>query len=169
VHVLRSKGGTSIAVPRMVGGNAVAMNYEIGTEPALIKAYREGGGSPPAVSGDTIYSRAPRGPSSSELATATEAWLKQHAPEVLDSKVEALFRTKDWLIVWTPPYCPKFQPIELVWGAGKQRAATMWYYGRDLEVVRHHLRLGFYGAATGAATRGRRSTLRGAGRRRRAR
>ena len=25
----------------------------------------------------------------------------------------------------------------------------MWYHGRDLEVVRHHLRLGFYGGSDG--------------------
>ena len=35
-------------------------------------------------------------------------------PEALDSKVEFIFRSKGWKIIWTPPYYPKFQPIELV-------------------------------------------------------
>ena len=52
-------------------------------------------------------------------------------------------------IVWTPPYSPKFQPIELVWGAAKQRAAGMYHPGRDLKTTRLHLRMGFYGGEDG--------------------
>ena len=67
----------------------------------------------------------PRGPFSDGPAAATNGWPKPNKPEVLDSKVEKAFRERGWLIVWTPPYCPKFQPIELVWGAGKERASGM--------------------------------------------
>ena len=70
---------------------------------------------------------------------------KASHPEVLDSKVERIFREKGWEIIWTPPYCPKFQPIELVWGVGKQRAGTLYFKGRDLKTTREHLRRGFYG------------------------
>jgi len=66
-------------------------------------------------------------------------------PEALDSKVEALFREKQWEIIWTPPYCPKFQPIELVWGVGKQRAGTLYKPKRTLDSTRRHLRRGWYG------------------------
>ena len=84
-----------------------------------------GGGRPPAADLTGIYARFPTGPSSDELAAGTTAWLKANKPGVLDSKVEKAFREREWLIVWTPPYCPKFQPIELVWGAGKERASGM--------------------------------------------
>ena len=46
--------------------------------------------------------------------------------------------------MWTPPYCPKFQPIELVSGVGKQRASGMWFPNRDLATTRLYLRMGFY-------------------------
>ena len=50
-------------------------------------------------------------------------------------------------IIWTPPYAPKFQPIELVWGVGKQRAGCMYFKGRDLATTRAHLRIGWYGGS----------------------
>ena len=56
------------------------------------------------------------GPTSEELAAATIKWLKTFKPVALESKVEVLFREEQWEIIWTPPYFPKFQPIELVWG-----------------------------------------------------
>jgi len=95
----------------------------------------------------TVYARAPDGPSSLELAKAAKIWFKAHKPEVLYSKVEAMFAEKEWKIVWTPPYAPKFQPIELVWGVGKQRAGCMYFKKRDLGTTREHLRIGWYGGS----------------------
>ena len=123
-------------------------------EPEDCRAHREEGAKAPA-SGEagTVYARkGPNGPSEAELAAATVAWLKANKPEALDSKVEAMFRARGYGIVWTPPYCPKFQPIELVWGAAKQRASGMYYVGRDLMTTRLHLRLGFYGGDDGQGT-----------------
>ena len=45
----------------------------------------------------------------------------------------------------TPPYCPKFQPIEPVWGAGKQRPSGIYFSNRNRATTRLHLRMGFYG------------------------
>ena len=56
-----------------------------------------------------------------------------------------MFCEKGWKIIWTPPYCPKFQPIELVWGVGKQRAGTLYFKGRDLKTNQEHPRQGWYG------------------------
>ena len=56
-----------------------------------------------------------------------------------------MFMALGWFIIWTPPYRPKFQPIELVWGVAKQRAARLWYKGRTLAMTLKHLRFGFYG------------------------
>ena len=94
----------------------------------------------------TVYCRYPRGPSTEELQVAAKGWLKANVPEALDSKVERLFRDEGWSIVWTPPYCPTFQPIEEFWGGGKQRAGIMYKPGRTLEQVKVHLRNGWYGA-----------------------
>jgi len=47
------------------------------------------------------------------------------------------------------PYCPKFQPIELAWGIGKQRTGTLHKPGRKGRCG------GTYGAAgTGMEARG---------------
>jgi hypothetical protein len=100
-----------------------------------------------------VYARGGRdGPSAVELAKAVIRICKKDHPEVLDSKVERIFREKGWKIIWTPPYCPKFQPIELVWGVGKQRAGTLYFKGRDLKTTREHLRRGWYGGR-GSGTR----------------
>ena len=66
---------------------------------------------------------------------------------MLWSKVERMFAEKGWKIIWTPPYAPKFQPIELVWGVGKQRAGCMYFKGRDLATTRAHLRIGWHGGS----------------------
>jgi hypothetical protein len=98
-------------------------------------------------------------------------WLKANKPEVLDYKVEKTFRDKGWVVIWTPPYSPKsvltaqkksafpllaqkhtrlhsqfrYQPIELAWGVGKQRAGTLYMAGRNLKLTRECLRRGWYG------------------------
>ena len=59
--------------------------------------------------------------------------------------MEKQFRAGGWEVIWTPPYCPKFQPIELVWGVGKQRAGTLYKPGRTKETTRRHLRHGWNG------------------------
>jgi len=113
----------------------------------------------------TVYARAKKtgegGPSGDELALATRAWLMANKPEALDSKVEALFREKGWEIVWTPPYCPKFQPIELVWGVGKQRAGTLYKPKRTLNSTRRHLRRGWYGGKGKGSPRFEKCNVRG--------
>jgi len=101
-----------------------------------------------AVEKGTAYANSPNGPSSTELAEFAETWLRKNHPEAVESRVEALFRKRGWCIIWTPPYCPKFQPIELVWGVGKQRAGNLYYPGRTLETTREHLRRGWYGGAS---------------------
>ena len=49
----------------------------------------------------------------------------------------------------------KFQPIELVWGAGKQRVAWGYFGSRNLEETRNQLRIGFYGGVIGEGNRER--------------
>ena len=63
----------------------------------------------------------------------------------LDSKVGRVFRKYRRRVVLTPPYCPKSQPIKLMWGVGKQRAGTLYEVGRGKMATRRHLRRGWYG------------------------
>lgn len=106
--MLRSIGCTEIKVKR--GG--IEHTFAVpATEPPQFQKHREEGGRAPAGgAAGSVYAHSPRGPSTSELEKATIAYLKARNPEVLDSKVEAIFRARGWLIVWTPPYCPKVSP-----------------------------------------------------------
>ena len=93
----------------------------------------------------TVHQKGPAGPSGPELTAVTFQYLTTHKPEAQDSKVEKQFRALGREIIWTSPYCPKFQPIEFVWGIGKQRAGTLHRAGRTREATRRHLRRGWYG------------------------
>ena len=124
------------------------MHYEVpSVEPPAWALHRDGKGKAPTTGArGTVYDRSSKvagsGPTSEELAAATIKWLKTFKPVALESKVEVLFREEQWEIIWTPPYCPKFQPIELVWGVGKQRAGTLYKQKRTLKATKRHLRRG---------------------------
>lgn len=49
---------------------------------------------------------------------------------LVESRVEEIMREEGWGILWTPPYCPKFQPIELFWRDTKNAAAQEWSHNR---------------------------------------
>uniref|UniRef100_A0A7R9ZC58 Tc1-like transposase DDE domain-containing protein n=1 Tax=Pseudictyota dubia TaxID=2749911 RepID=A0A7R9ZC58_9STRA len=48
-------------------------------------------------------------------------------------------------ILWTLPYCPDLQPIELFWAAAKNYAAQKYYSGRKVRAMIADLRDGWYG------------------------
>jgi hypothetical protein len=48
-------------------------------------------------------------------------------------------------ILWTPPYCPDLQPIELFWGIGKNWVASFHFGGRSMRQTVDSLRHGWYG------------------------
>lgn len=141
-------------------------NFEVpAVEPADIYNHRTkvpGAKAPSNGAPGSVYCRfEAENPSALELAEAVTAICKGSHPEVLDSKFEKMFRQKGWKIIWTPPYCPKFQPIELVWGVGKQRAGTLFCRGRELKTIREHLRRGFNGGKESGTKRLEPCNLRG--------
>ena len=58
---------------------------------------------------------------------------------------------RDWEIIWTPPYCPKFQPIERCWGFGKNDVALEYTSSRTIPAVARDLLNAWY-AGVGAKT-----------------
>jgi hypothetical protein len=97
-------------------------------------------------------------PNKDELHAALLAALRKHKPELLECKVEAMLKkeycnsdqplTCCW--IWTPPYCPWLQPIELFWGCGKNHAADCYKSGRTLRQAVAQLRAGWYGCDANA-------------------
>jgi transposase len=147
-HVLRKAGCTSITIER----SDCALTLSVpSTEPDAHRRHRESGERCPK-SGEpgTVYKlKGKDGASSNELYAATIDWLKANCPDALDSKVEREFRARGWKIIWTPPYAPRFQPIELVWGVAKQRVAWSYTGKRNMKQTHEQLRVGFYGGTIG--------------------
>ncbi|CAN0476883.1 unnamed protein product, partial [Ectocarpus sp. 8 AP-2014] len=52
--------------------------------------------------------------------TATREYIRLKLPEKLEERVVTFMKKKGWALIWTPPYMPSFQPIELFWQHGKQ-------------------------------------------------
>ncbi|CAB1118710.1 unnamed protein product [Ectocarpus sp. CCAP 1310/34] len=58
---------------------------------------------------------------------------------------ETYMREKGLGLIWTPPYMPTFQPIELFWQHGKHYVSIHFEKGRTMLDVWRRIRLGWYG------------------------
>ena len=56
-------------------------------------------------------------------------------PHLLDTKLMKFFRDKGWGLVFTPPYKPAFQPIELVWSQAKGYVARTYTNARTSMII----------------------------------
>ena len=80
-----------------------------------------------------------------ELKVSFVTYLQQCVPDALKCEVENLFKKNGHEILWTPPYSPDLQPIEVFWALGKNHAAYMYYDGRTMKETIRALREGWYG------------------------
>ena len=64
------------------------------------------------------------------------------------TELHIAMKEKDWMLIFTPPYRPQFQPIELVWRHGKGYAASQWSAGRSLKETYEDLCAGWYGGTS---------------------
>jgi transposase len=71
----------------------------------------------------------PRGPKREVLQKVLKGLLSTN-PRLLDTKLMKSFREKGWGLVFTPPYKPAFQPIELVWSQAKGYVARTYTNAR---------------------------------------
>ena len=65
----------------------------------------------------------PHVPNVSELRLGMIKYFQENKPELLECKVERSLHDRGHEVLWTPPYCPDLQPIELFWAAGRNHAA----------------------------------------------
>ena len=130
VGLLRSYKARSIKVERQnENGDTLTHRFEIPQEldSSFPNANQEGGVSV------------------AEVALATRQFFQLHHPEKLMEKVETFMRCKGWELIWTPPYMPSFQPIELFWAHGKRYVSLNFQLKRKMSEVWEQLRKGFYG------------------------
>jgi transposase len=85
-------------------------------------------------------------PSLAEMKTGVVEYFREHRPELLECKFERFMQEKGHLILWTPPYSPDLQPIELFWAAGKNHAAKFYHNNTTMKEVVKYVREGWYGS-----------------------
>jgi len=74
-------------------------------------------------------------PARSELQAAVRAHLDTH-PSINRTEVEKLMTTAGHTLVYTPPFAPEVQPIELAWAFAKQRIAQQAVTNRSIDTLR---------------------------------
>lgn len=72
-----------------------------------------------------------------ELQSAAEQWLKStpSAREVLLSDTQAYAHANGIKLIFTVPYCPKSQPIEMVWGIMKGYLGDRFNWDKNTDVI----------------------------------
>lgn len=78
----------------------------------------------------------PPGPTITELRTALTQWFKDH-PQI--TEVRRLMDEKGYLLLYTPPFQPEVQPIELLWGTIKKSIAKLHVRGRTIHQTRQQV------------------------------
>jgi transposase len=81
-------------------------------------------------------------PTVEELKLALVSYLKEHKPELLECKVESYLAGRGHKVLWTPPYTPDLQPIELFWAAGKNHAAQKAFTGISMRACKPPVKTG---------------------------
>jgi transposase len=82
------------------------------------------------------------GASKQDLVAAVKQWLSDH-PDSNRTVVEQLLDDAGHSIVFTPPYCPSVQPIELLWAYVKRQVASQSTVGRTMTQTREQTEAAF--------------------------
>lgn len=75
------------------------------------------------------------GPSKEDLITAIQQWLDEH-PDHNKTVVEQLMHDAGHSLIYTPPFCPEVQPIELLWAEIKRYVANRSTLNRSITETR---------------------------------
>ena len=79
------------------------------------------------------------GPSKDDLLAAVQKWLEAH-PDHNRTVVEQLMSDAGYSLIYTPPFCPEVQPIELLWAKVKRYVADRSTHNRSPTEARARLR-----------------------------
>jgi DDE superfamily endonuclease len=82
------------------------------------------------------------GPSKDDLAAAVQKWLEEH-PDHNRTVVEQLMSDAGHSLVYTPPFCPEVQPIELLWAQIKRYVADRSTHKRSMTEAREQTEAAF--------------------------
>ena len=82
------------------------------------------------------------GPSKDDLLAAVDKWLAEH-PDHNRTVVEKLLHDAGHSVIYTPPFCPEVQPIELLWAQVKQQVASKATHNRSIVAAREQVEEAF--------------------------
>jgi len=83
-------------------------------------------------------------PYAHEIRAAMSEYLKTR-PDLQRSRLQALFDELGWKLIFTPPYTPSLQPIEMVWAYVKWWVREAFRPGRNMKRLLFDIQNGFYG------------------------
>ena len=82
--------------------------------------------------GKRVTKLPPNYPTRNELNSFIKKWVRENKPDILKNALVKTLEKNDGIVMYTPPYCPDFQPIELVWAYVKNLVAKNWEPDRSL-------------------------------------
>lgn len=86
--------------------------------------------------------------SKAEITKAPRGYFEENDPTNLIERVDTFMQGKGRESIWTLPYMPSFQPVELFWQHGKHYVSMMYKDNQNLKKVHKQIRLGWYGDST---------------------
>ena len=87
-------------------------------------------------------------PLNDELRAELQKYVDAH-PETQTGELQKCFDYMGWQLIWTPPYMPTLQPIELLWAFSKGRVAAKFETDRSVEETRMQYFDALYGDGKG--------------------
>ena len=87
------------------------------------------------------------GPRTECLRCAVNKYVREHYPELQSTILKELFKSLDWILLFTVPYWAASQPIEQIWAFVKNYVALRWFPGRTHRQTRAQTICGMYGRA----------------------
>lgn len=86
-------------------------------------------------------------PTNDELKARLRQYLDEN-PNYQKTEVQKLFDEHGYQLIYTPPYTPTTQPIEMVWGYVKGYVAGKFKNNRTIDTLRKETLAGMYGDGT---------------------
>jgi transposase len=83
-------------------------------------------------------------PTADELRHELKQYLKAH-PDKNPTQMQKLFHKHNYILIYTPPYTPAVQPIEMVWSNVKGYIGRQYKIGRTMNELKQQTMDGFYG------------------------
>lgn len=137
----RPAGHNTVSVSKLTADGCVAFFHSLLTHRSSIDVPRASGAIQSMPLTDYIR-RAPHGPTPKEKRAAVKLHLQRN-PHISRTQTDDLLDPEQHRVVWTPPYTPEFQPIELLWARVKNAVAQQSLLTRRMDETRHHTESAF--------------------------